>query len=482
MQKLSDLGLFKQQCLVDGQWLDKPDVQEVYNPVDSSILGNVPNLDSSDIERAIASAQKAFELWRECLAVERSNILRRWHQLILQHSDDLARIITLEQGKPLKEAQGEIAYAASFVAWYAEQATRINGEIVPSHLPNSKILIEKQPVGVVAAITPWNFPAAMMTRKCAPAIAAGCSVIVKPSPDTPFTALALAELAQRAGFPKGLLQVVCGDAPEIGQQLCLSDQITKLSFTGSTNVGKLLMAQSAANVKRLSLELGGNAPFIVFDDADIEQALDGLMIAKFRNSGQTCVAANRIFVQSGIYQRFADALVARVATLRVGSGLDNSDIAPLIHLEAAIKVKQQVEDALQKGGELLSGSIPSGKSNLLAPIVLANANDEWLCSQQETFGPMVPLYRFDTEQEVIERANATESGLAAYAYSQDIARCLRLANRLEAGMVGLNQGLLSSASAPFGGVKQSGLGREGAEQGIEEYLETKYVLLGGNVL
>ncbi|WP_260258776.1 NAD-dependent succinate-semialdehyde dehydrogenase [Vibrio intestinalis] len=482
MQKLNDSSLFKQQCLIDGQWLGKPSGHTVYNPYDSSVLGQVPNLDSADIERAIASAQIAFESWRGCLAAERSKMLQRWHQLILENSNDLARIITLEQGKPLKEAQGEVAYAASFVAWYAEQATRINGEIVPSHLPNSKILIEKQPVGVVAAITPWNFPAAMMTRKCAPAIAAGCSVIVKPSPDTPFTALALAELAQRAGFPKGLLQVVCGDAASIGQQLCISEQVTKLSFTGSTHVGKLLMVQSANTVKRLSLELGGNAPFIVFDDADIEQALDGLMIAKFRNSGQTCVAANRIFVQSGIYHRFAAALVARVEALKIGNGLDSLDIAPLIHLEAAIKVKQQVEDALQKGGELLSGSIPSGETNLLTPMVLINANDEWLCSQQETFGPMVPLYRFDTEQEVIERANATESGLAAYAYSQDIGRCLRLANRLEAGMVGLNQGLLSSASAPFGGVKQSGLGREGAEQGVEEYLETKYVLLGGNVL
>ncbi|MGD8170140.1 NAD-dependent succinate-semialdehyde dehydrogenase [Vibrio sp. TRT 21S02] len=479
--KLTHPSLLKQQCYVDGLWIDSDNLAktEVRNPFDGKLLGHVPNLTCAQVEQAIVGAEKAFRLWKQTLAAEKSLVLQRWYQLIMENADDLAMILTCEQGKPLKEALGEIHYAASFVQWYAEEAKRVYGKIIPSHIDGAKVMVNKEPVGVVAAITPWNFPAAMITRKCAPAFAAGCAVVLKPAPDTPFTALALAELAHQAGLPAGLLQVVTGDAPRIGERLARDKRIRKLSFTGSTRVGKLLMAQCADNIKKLSLELGGNAPFIVFDDADLTAAVDGLLVAKFRNAGQTCVCANRIYVHDAVYDKFTNLLVDKLRKMKIGNGLEQSDLGPLINQAAVNKVQSHVEDALQKGAQLSSGKAHFSEGLLVAPIVLTEVSDEMLCTTEETFGPLAPLYRFHDEKEVIERANQTEVGLASYVYTQDLARAFRMSEALESGMVGVNQGLISTASAPFGGVKESGLGREGGSAGIEEYLEQKYVLMGG---
>ncbi|NOE51186.1 NAD-dependent succinate-semialdehyde dehydrogenase [Vibrio cholerae] len=478
----TDFPFFHQSAFINGQWiLGEPQArQTVTNPFDGSLIGSVPLLSAAQVQEAIAGAQAAQILWRQQPAENKAKVLRRWYELIEQHHASLAKLLTIEQGKPLAEAQGEIHYAASFVEWYAEEAKRAYGELIPSHKPDARIMVSRQPVGVVAAITPWNFPAAMITRKCAPAFAAGCAVVLKPAPDTPFTALALADLAQQAGIPDGLLQVVTGDAIEIGRVLTESKTVRKLSFTGSTGVGKLLMAQSANNVKKLSLELGGNAPFIVFEDADINAAIDGVMVAKFRNAGQTCVCANRIYVHDAVYDQFAAKLVDRVSRLNVGYGLDAGvNIGPLINDAAVAKVTSHIVDAQSKGAKVMFGALPEAGSRLFQPHVLTEVTDEMRVADEETFGPLAALFRFSSEQEVIERANATDSGLAAYCYTQSLRRAWHMSEALEAGIVGINEGLISTTLAPFGGIKESGLGREGAKHGLEEYLEVKYTLMGG---
>lgn len=480
MITLHDESLFQPHCFIDNQWVDSANqaTTEVYNPANGALIGTVPNLTSEQIDEAINSAYQAHLEWKQTSAEHKSQCLRKWYELMVAHLDDLAAIITTEQGKPFAEAQGEIRYAASFVQWYAEEAKRAYGSIVPTHKSDARILVTKEPVGVVAAITPWNFPAAMITRKCAPAFAAGCSVVLKPAPDTPFSAMALAELAKRAGLPAGLLQVMTADAERIGERFTQNTKVRKLSFTGSTRVGKLLMAQSAFNVKKLSLELGGNAPFIVFDDADLDAAIDGIMIAKFRNSGQTCVCANRIYVHDTIHDEFVRKLVERVATLKVGDGFNGSDIGPLINQAAVDKVRSHIDDALAKGGKLQYGQARE-QGLFVEPHIITEMTHEMLVASQETFGPLAAIFRFSTEEEVVERANAVEFGLAAYCYTQSLARAFRMSEKLESGMVGLNEGLISTAAAPFGGVKESGLGREGGHQGLEEFLEEKYTLMGG---
>lgn len=479
---LSDPNLFQQACFIDGQWVASRDgkTTSITNPYDNSLLGTVPALTEPQVAEAITSATRAQRQWAKQTAATRAAVLRQWFNLIEQHADDLALLMTHEQGKALQEAKGEITYAASFVEWYAEEAKRSYGEIVPTHKADARILVSREPIGVVAAITPWNFPAAMVTRKCAPAFAAGCAVVLKPAPETPFTALALAVLAKRAGLPDGLLQVVTGDAVMIGQLLTESPLIRKLSFTGSTRVGKILMAQSASNVKKLSLELGGNAPFIVFDDANINAAVEGTMIAKFRNAGQTCVCANRIYVHDSIYEQFTAKLVDRVRKLTVGDGLvTGTQIGPLINDAAVNKVRSHIEDALEKGAKVAFGTLPEVGSRLFIPHVLTEMSDDMLVAHEETFGPLAALFRFTSEDEVIERANRSHFGLAAYCYTQSHARAWRMSEQLESGIVGINEGLISTTVAPFGGVKESGLGREGAKQGLEEYQEVKYTLMGG---
>ncbi|WP_087017368.1 NAD-dependent succinate-semialdehyde dehydrogenase [Thaumasiovibrio subtropicus] len=478
--QLANQALWKQQAFIDGKWVNSETEQSqtVVNPSTEMVIGTIPLLTREQVLASVTSAERAYATFQHTLAEERAELLRRWHALIMQHQTDLAALLTLEQGKPLQEAMAEVAYAASFVEWYAEEARRVHGEIIPTHKAGSEVLVTKVPVGVVAAITPWNFPAAMVTRKCAPAIAAGCSVVLKPAPDTPFTALALAHLAQEAGLPAGVLNVVTGDAVIMGEILTQHRSIRKLSFTGSTAVGKLLMQQSAFNVKKLSLELGGNAPFIVFDDADIEAAVEGAMLSKFRNAGQTCICANRIYVHDAIYDQFAAKLVERVTALKVADGFEQgADIGPLINQAAIDKVKAHVEDALANGAKLRCGGRSHG--HFVMPCVLTEATEDMRLAQEETFGPVAALFRFNNEAEVIARANKYESGLAAYFYSQSLKRVWRVSRALEAGIIGVNEGLVSTAVAPFGGVKESGIGREGAKQGIEAYLETKYVLMGG---
>ncbi|UPQ90283.1 NAD-dependent succinate-semialdehyde dehydrogenase [Vibrio sinaloensis] len=474
-------ALFQQQCYINGQWVAaQGETQAITNPSNGQVIGEVPMLGRMHAEQSVAAAQAAFEQWKQTTADQRADILRRWYELMMEHQDDLATILTLEQGKPFAEAKGEISYAASFVQWYSEEARRAYGEIIPSHRPNGKIVVTKEPIGVVAAITPWNFPAAMITRKCAPALAAGCAMVLKPAPETPFTALALAKLAQDAGLPAGLFNVVTGDALEIGAVFTSDTRVRKVSFTGSTNVGKILMNQSATTIKKLALELGGNAPFIVFDDADIDAAVDGAMVAKFRNAGQTCVCANRLFVHDAVYDQFAAKLADRVANLKVGDGFDDGVvIGPLINAEAVAKVQEHVEDALSKGARVLCGKFAQGEQLFVEPFVLTDMNDEMLVASEETFGPVAPLFRFSDEAEVLARANATESGLAGYVYTRSLGRAWRVADKLEVGMVGINEGLISTAAAPFGGIKESGLGREGSRHGMEEYLEMKYMLMGG---
>src|SRR5512138_1475487 len=436
---------------------------------------------AAETRRAIQAAETAWPAWRKLLAKERANILRKWFNLILENQEDLARLMTLEQGKPLAEAKGEVVYGASFIEWFAEEAKRVYGDTIPQHQADKRIVVVKQPVGVVAAITPWNFPNAMITRKCAPALAAGCPVVIKPATQTPYSAFALAELAERAGIPAGVINILTGSAKEIGGELTSSPIVRKLSFTGSTEVGKLLMQQCASTVKKISLELGGNAPFLVFDDADLDAAVEGAIISKFRNTGQTCVCANRILVQDGVYDAFAEKLAAAVKKLKVGPGLeDGVNLGPLIDKAALDKVEEHVADAKAKGAEVRLGGAPHERGGTFyQPTVLTNVTTQMKVTREETFGPVAPLFRFKTEEEAIALANDTEFGLAAYFYARDIGRVWRVGEALESGMVGINTGLISTEVAPIGGVKESGIGREGSKYGIEEFLEVKYLCMGG---
>lgn len=478
---LKSACLLKSHALIDGAWVAGEARFDVIDPATGRKLADVPNLGPADAERAIAAAQAAWGPWRSRTAKERSLLLRRWFDLLIEHQDDLARIMTAEQGKPLAEARGEVAYGASFVEWFAEEAKRVNGETLPTFDNNRRLSVLRQPIGVCAAITPWNFPLAMITRKVAPALAAGCTVVVKPAELTPLTALAVAELAQRAGLPPGVLNVLTADAAQsiaIGRVLCASDVVRHLSFTGSTEVGRLLMAQCAPTVKKLSLELGGNAPFIVFDDADLDSAVEGALASKFRNAGQTCVCANRFYVQEGVFDAFLDKFAARVAGLKVGHGFDEGVTqGPLIEPAAVEKVQRHVADALARGAHLVVGG-HALRGQFFEPTVIAPATSDMLCAREETFGPMAPVFRFKTEQEAVAAANATEFGLASYFYSRDVGRIARVSEALEYGMVGVNVGLLATEHVPFGGVKQSGLGREGSRHGMDEYLEMKFVCVG----
>lgn len=481
--KLNDLSLFRQACPVAGNWIEAKDhqVTTIRNPATGEALGAVPDLGAAETEEAIRAAVIAQKLWAKKTAGERATMLKAWHRLMIENIDDLAMILTLEQGKPLVEAKGEIAYGASFIEWFAEEARRINGETIPGHQQDKRILVLRQPAGVVAAITPWNFPNAMVTRKVGPALAAGCAVVLKPAPQTPFSAIALAVLAERAGLPPGLLNIVTGDAAAIGGALTASSAIRVLTFTGSTRTGELLYRQCAPTIKKLGLELGGNAPFIVFDDADLDAAVEGAIIAKFRNNGQTCVCANRLYVQDGVYEAFAAKLAAAVEKLTVGNGLDqNVVLGPLIDENAVLKVEAHIRDAVANGAEVVSGGSrhPLG-GNFFEPTVLRNVDDSMQLAREETFGPVAPLFRFRDESDVIEQANDTEFGLASYFYARELSRVFRVAEALEYGMVGVNTGRISTAEAPFGGVKMSGLGREGSRHGMEEYIELKYVCLGG---
>jgi len=483
MLKLKDPSLLRQQAFVAGEWADADDgsTVAVVNPATGETLGTVPMCGAAETQRAIAAAEVAQRGWAQVSAKERAQILRKLNDLMLANQDDLALIMTSEQGKPLAEAKGEIAYAASFIEWFADEARRIYGDTIPATSGDKRIIAIKQPVGVTAAITPWNFPTAMLTRKAGPALAAGCSMVVKPATQTPFSALAFAELGARAGLPKGLLSVLTGSAAKIGGVMTSSPIVRKLTFTGSTEVGRTLMRQCADTIKKLSLELGGNAPFIVFDDADIDAAVEGAMISKYRNTGQTCVCANRIYVQRGVLQAFTDKLVAKVKAMKVGNGVEPGVVqGPLIDMKAVAKIEEHIADARAKGGEVLTG----GKRHALGgqffePTVIGGATAAMKVAHEETFGPLAPIFAFDTEDEAITLANDTEFGLASYFYSRDIGRVMRVAERLEAGMVGVNTGLISTAEAPFGGVKQSGLGREGSKYGLDDYLEIKYICLGG---
>ncbi len=483
MHTLNDQALFRQQGLIGGVWQDAASgaTVDVTNPASLSTLGTIPDMSGKETRAAIDAAAEAFKLWKKKTHAERAALLERWFALMIEHEQDLALLLTLEQGKPLNEALGEIRYGASFVKWFAEEARRIDGGSIPSPTADRRILVLKEAVGVCAIITPWNFPNAMITRKVAPALAAGCTVVIKPSEFTPFSALALGVLAERAGIPAGVINIVTGMPTEIGNELMANETVRKISFTGSTRVGSLLMKGAADSIKRLSLELGGNAPFIVFDDADLDQAVEGAIASKFRNGGQTCVCSNRILVQAGIYEAFAAKLSARVAKMKVGVGTeDGVAIGPMINHTAIEKIERHVSDALGRGAKILgqSESIPEGRQ-YARPIVLGDATTDMLLASEETFGPVAPLFRFETEDEAIEIANGTPFGLAAYFFTENLKRSWRVAEALEFGMVGLNTGLISTEVAPFGGVKQSGLGREGSRLGIEEYLEVKTLHVGG---
>lgn len=478
--QLKDPSIVKDQCLVGGKWTGTPKL-DVTNPATGGAIGRVPDLGQAETRVAIEAANGAFPEWSDRLAKERSAILRRWYELQVAHKEDLALLMTCEQGKPLAEARGEVDYAASFTEFYAEEAKRIYGEIIPTPKKSARMLVLKQPVGVVGAITPWNFPLAMITRKISPALAAGCTVVVKPAPETPLCALALAELAVRAGVPPGVLNVVTGDAEAIGGELTLNPLVRMITFTGSTEVGKLLMRQSTATVKKLSLELGGNAPFIVFDDADIDAAVQGALDSKYRNSGQTCVSANRILVQDGTYERFAEKLAAEVAKLKVGPGTEEGVMqGPLITEAAVAKVEAHVRDAMARGAKLLTGGKRHALGgNFFQPTVLIDVTPDMRIAQEETFGPVASLFRFRDEDEAVALANDTPFGLAAYFYTRNLSRSWRVAEALEYGMIGVNEGIISSELAPFGGVKESGQGREGSRHGIDEFVELKYVMVGG---
>jgi succinate-semialdehyde dehydrogenase/glutarate-semialdehyde dehydrogenase len=481
--QLNDPSLLRQQAYVNGQWCeaDSGARTEILNPANGELIGSVPNMGRAETRRAIEAAQAAQPAWRALTAKERANRLRQWFNLIMANQEDLARIMTAEQGKPLAEARGEIAYAASFIEWFAEEAKRAYGDMIPGHATDKRILVQKEPVGVTAAITPWNFPSAMITRKAGPALAVGCAMVLKPAPQTPFSALALAALAERAGIPAGLLSVIPADVDasrEVGGELCDNPIVRKLSFTGSTGVGIKLMQQCAPTLKKLSLELGGNAPFIVFDDADLDAAVEGAIISKYRNAGQTCVCANRLYVQAGVYDAFAEKLQAAVAKLKVGNGMhEGITTGPLINAEAVAKVQRHLHDALEKGATLLAGGNSLG-GNFFEPTIVSGVTAEMAVAREETFGPLAPLFRFSDEAEVIRQANDTEFGLAAYFYARDLGRVFRVAEALEYGMVGINTGVISTEVAPFGGMKSSGLGREGSKYGLDEYLEIKYLCMG----
>ncbi|MDD2667450.1 NADP-dependent succinate-semialdehyde dehydrogenase [Zoogloea sp.] len=483
MQNLKDSSLFRSQAFLDGQWRDADDKTRfsVSNPATGELLGEVPRMGGAETVRAVDAANAALPAWRSLLARERAAILQRWYHLILANADDLARMMTLEQGKPLIEAKGEVVYAASFIEWFAEEAKRLYGDTLPTTGVDRRLMVIRQPIGVCAAITPWNFPAAMITRKVAPALAAGCTVVVKPAEQTPFTALALAELAQQAGFPPGVFNVLTGDPVAIGGVLTGSPIVRKLSFTGSTEIGRLLMAQCAPTIKKLSLELGGNAPFIVFDDADIDAAVAGALVSKYRNAGQTCVCANRLLVQDSVYDEFAAKLAEAVKTFSIGNGLEAGvNVGPLIDDDAVLKVEAHVADALAKGARVLVGGKRHAAGKLFyEPTVLVNVTPDMRVAREETFGPVAPLFRFKTEDEAIQMANDTEFGLAAYFFARDVGRVFRVGEALEYGMVGINTGIISNEVSPFGGIKQSGVGREGSRYGIDEYLEMKYLCIGG---
>jgi succinate-semialdehyde dehydrogenase/glutarate-semialdehyde dehydrogenase len=481
--QLNDSSLFRQQCYIDGAWCDADsgEVLDVRNPATGEILGTIPRMGAVETRRAIEAAGKAMKDWRALTAKERAKILRKWFDLMLENQEDLAVLMTCEQGKPLAESRGEIAYAASFIEWFAEEGKRIYGETIPTHMSDRRIVVLKEPIGVVGAITPWNFPSAMITRKAGPALAAGCTFVCKPATETPYSAFALCELAERAGIPKGVLNILSGKSSEIGEELTKNPIVRKITFTGSTAIGKQLMEQASSTVKKVTMELGGNAPFLVFEDADMEAAVENAIACKFRNMGQTCVCANRIYVQSSVYDEFASKFADKVKTMKVGNGLDDGVVqGPLINSAAIEKVEEHLEDATGKGARVLTG----GKRHELGgtyfePTVVADVNPQMMVARDETFGPLAPLFRFDTEEEAIQLANDTEFGLASYFFSRDLGRVWRVSEGLEYGIVGVNTGIISTEVAPFGGVKESGIGREGSHIGIEEYVETKYVCMAG---
>lgn len=479
--QLSDTGLLREQAYINGEWVSGAESIPVINPASGEVIAHVPKLGEAETVNAVEAAKQAMVGWRKKTAKERAVLLKKWHDLMLEHQDDLARLMTAEQGKPLAQAKGEIAYGASYLEWFAEEGKRTYGDIIPSHASGKRILVTKEPIGVVAAITPWNFPSAMIARKAAPALAAGCTIVIKPAEVTPLSAFALAELSERAGIPAGVVNVITGKASEIGKVMTSHPAVRKLSFTGSTPVGKLLIKQCADTVKKVSMELGGNAPFIVFDDADIDQAVEGALVSKYRNSGQTCVCANRLFVQDGVYDEFLKKFTAKVNELSVGNCLTGEyDQGPLIDRSAVEKTHEHVQDALGKNGRLLCGGKQHEAGELFySPTVIADATAEMLCYKEETFGPLAPVFSFKDEDEVIRMANDTEYGLASYFYSNDLRRVFRVAEALEYGMVAVNEGILSTEVAPFGGVKESGSGREGSKYGIDDYMEIKYVLMGG---
>ncbi|HCQ1291527.1 TPA: NAD-dependent succinate-semialdehyde dehydrogenase [Escherichia coli] len=506
--KLNDSNLFRQQALINGEWLDanNGEVIDVTNPANGDKLGSVPKMGADETRAAIDAASRALPAWRALTAKERANILRNWFNLMMEHQDDLARLMTLEQGKPLAEAKGEISYAASFIEWFAEEGKRIYGDTIPGHQADKRLIVIKQPIGVTAAITPWNFPAAMITRKAGPALAAGCTMVLKPASQTPFSALALAELAIRAGVPAGVFNVVTGSAGAVGNELTSNPLVRKLSFTGSTEIGRQLMEQCAKDIKKVSLELGGNAPFIVFDDADLDKAVEGALASKFRNAGQTCVCANRLYVQDSVYDRFAEKLQQAVSKLHIGDGLEKGvtigplidekavakveehiadalekgvTIGPLIDEKAVAKVEEHIADALEKGARVVCGGKAHERGgNFFQPTILVDVPANAKVSKEETFGPLAPLFRFKDEADVIAQANDTEFGLAAYFYARDLSRVFRVGEALEYGIIGINTGIISNEVAPFGGIKASGLGREGSKYGIEDYLEIKYMCIG----
>ena len=481
--QLKDKSLFRQQCYIDGAWVDADsgDTINVNNPATNETLGTVPKMGADETRRAIEAANAAWPAWRAKTAKERADVIRRWFNLMLENQDDLGLLMTSEQGKPLPEAKGEVAYAASFLEWFAEEGRRAYGDIIPSHMADRRVVVIKEPIGVCAAITPWNFPAAMITRKAGPALAAGCPMVVKPATATPYSALALAELATRAGIPKGVFSVVTGSAGAIGGEMTSNPIVRKLTFTGSTEIGKLLMQQCAGTVKKVSMELGGNAPFIVFDDADLDAAVEGAMASKYRNAGQTCVCANRLLVQDGVYDAFAAKLTEAVSGLKVGSGVDEGvSQGPLIDMAAVEKVEEHIADALSKGARVMvGGSRHELGQSFFQPTILADVDTSMKVTKEETFGPLAPLFRFKTEEEAIQMANDTEFGLAAYFFSRDMGRVWRVSEGLEYGIVGANVGIISTEVAPFGGVKESGIGREGSHHGLDEFMEVKYICMGG---
>jgi len=480
---ISDLNLLKQQCYIDGQWLNADDgaTIDVTNPSNGDVLGTIPKMGTGETRRAIEAANAALPAWSAKTPKERSAILRRWFDLMMENQEELATIMTAEQGKPLSEARGEIAYGASFIEWFAEEGKRVYGDTISATSTDKRIVVIKQPIGVVAAITPWNFPNAMITRKCGPALAAGCTVVVKPATMTPYSALALAELGERAGIPKGVLNIVTGSAGAIGGELTANPIVAKLTFTGSTEIGKILMRQCADTVKKVSMELGGNAPFIVFDDADLDAAVQGAMASKYRNTGQTCVCANRLLVQSSVYDAFAEKLAKAVADMKVADGFsEGAQQGPLIDMAAVEKIESHIKDALDKGAKvLLGGQRHELGSSFFQPTILTDVTSDMICAREETFGPLAPLFRFETEADAVRMANDTEFGLASYFYARDIGRIWRVAEALEYGIVGINEGIVSTEVAPFGGVKESGIGREGSKYGIDDFLEMKYLCMGG---